>query len=201
MRRAIGLLALAGLPLAACEEFPVRAPVVGEVVVVAERTTLLVGESARLQARVNGLDGDPILGAPVRWRSLQPEIAGVDEAGTVTARAPGTATILAESGGREARVPIRVEARAASLTIIGNTTVALGDTIRLAAEIAAADGEPIDRGVHWASLDLDVALVAKNGSVRGVMLGIAPIVAQLEGLADTVEVRVVQAEEAPDRGP
>ncbi|MBW3660887.1 MAG: Ig-like domain-containing protein [Gemmatimonadetes bacterium] len=197
MRRALALAALVAGGAAGCDEFPVDPPAVAEIVITAERTTLLVGETARLEATPVGFDGERLEGARVGWRSLHPEIAAVDAEGVVTGIAPGRATIVASSRGREASVTMEVEPRAASLEIVGNTTVTLGDTVRLAARTRSATGEPIDRPVRWASLDLDVALVAKNGSVRGIALGSAPIVARLEGLADTVDVRVVEPEPTP----
>ena len=74
-----------------------------------------VGESIRLSASVRTAAG-PIANALVDWSSSNPSIAAIAQDGTLIARAPGTTTVHASSGGRSAdrAVTIRVREIAAA---------------------------------------------------------------------------------------
>lgn len=58
-----------------------------------------VAETRQLTATVTGEDAAPVPGAVVTWGSLNPAVAGVDSDGLVTARRPGTTTIVASYRG------------------------------------------------------------------------------------------------------
>jgi hypothetical protein len=93
---------------------PVTAPVaptVSRVVVASSPSQLTEGESVRLSAA--GVDdrGEAVAGRGVTWKSEDDGIASVDENGVVTARRPGTVTIVATSDGRTGRVTLSVGAR------------------------------------------------------------------------------------------
>jgi hypothetical protein len=72
---------------------------------------LTEGETVRLSAA--GVDdrGEPLAGRAVTWTSENGDIAVVDENGVVTARRPGTVTIVASSEGRSGRVTLTVGPR------------------------------------------------------------------------------------------
>ncbi|MFN2567287.1 MAG: Ig-like domain-containing protein [Gemmatimonadaceae bacterium] len=90
------------------------AQAVSRVVVAPSPSQLAEGESVRLLAA--GVDdrGDAVAGRAVTWKSEDTEVATVDLNGVVTARRPGTVTILAASDGRTGRVTLTVGARRAS---------------------------------------------------------------------------------------
>ena len=68
---------------------------------------LSAGETARLTASVVPSYADDL---SVTWSSSDPAVATVDETGLVTAVAPGTCEIVAQStNGREDRCEVRVE--------------------------------------------------------------------------------------------
>jgi hypothetical protein len=92
------------------------APTISHVVVASSPSQLAEGESVRLSAA--GVDdrGDPVAGRAVTWKSENEDVAGVDENGVVTARRPGTVTIVATSEGRTGRVTLSVGARRAAET-------------------------------------------------------------------------------------
>jgi formylglycine-generating enzyme required for sulfatase activity len=75
--------------------------------------TLLVGESLQLHAERRSVTGKSLSARPVVWRSENAAVAEVSSTGLVTARQAGTATIVAESGGKRATVTVTVEARPA----------------------------------------------------------------------------------------
>jgi hypothetical protein len=73
---------------------------------------LVVGQTYRLLAQSTDSAGRSVSLAPVNWRSSDFSVAGVEIDGTVTPRAPGTATITAEIGpGVRASATVTVIAR------------------------------------------------------------------------------------------
>lgn len=73
-----------------------------------DTATLWVGEARRLAARLRGARGEELNGRTVAWSSDDEAVATVAADGTVTARAPGSASITAESEGRKAVAHVTV---------------------------------------------------------------------------------------------
>lgn len=80
---------------------------------------------------------------------------------------------------------------AATVTLSpGAAATTVGNSVSLTAEVRDADDVLLpDRVVSWSSLEPAIATV-NDGSVNGVSVGVARIVASAEGKADTVEVTV-----------
>ena len=73
------------------------------------RHSLVEGESTAAHALA---DGDmELLGTSIRWSITAPDVALVSQAGVLTARAPGRATLIGQYGGQEARIPFEVVSR------------------------------------------------------------------------------------------
>ncbi|HEX8275164.1 MAG TPA: PQQ-dependent sugar dehydrogenase [Longimicrobiaceae bacterium] len=73
-----------------------------------DTATLWVGEARRLAARLRDARGQELSGRAVAWSSDDEAVATVAADGTVTARAPGSAAITAESEGRKAVANVTV---------------------------------------------------------------------------------------------
>lgn len=101
----------------------VRNPPVAKVVVTPGDAALLVGQIATLTAAAVDAAGDPVPGATIAWSSSDPGVATV-AAGTVTAAAPGSATVTATSEGRTATVPVTVSYGEGTLTDVTYCTIA-----------------------------------------------------------------------------
>jgi hypothetical protein len=93
---------------------PAPTPTVTRVVVASSPSQLTEGETVRLSAA--GVDdrGAAVSDAAVTWKSENEDVAIVDPDGVVTARRPGTVTIVATSDGRTGRVTLSVGARRAA---------------------------------------------------------------------------------------
>ena len=76
---------------------------------IAPQDAVQAGDTVTLTAEVLDAKGAPIADAGVTWRSSEPDLAAVDSAtGRVSAKAPGTALIMALSGDEVATWELRV---------------------------------------------------------------------------------------------
>lgn len=71
-------------------------------------STLEIGESTRIRARLFDADGNRLRDRSVKWTTANSRVATVSESGTVTARRPGTSRITATSEGVSASTDITV---------------------------------------------------------------------------------------------
>ena len=69
---------------------------------------LRVGEGTSLIVRLTDVDGNPVTGREVEWRSSDASVARVNADGIVTGLAPGRATFTARVGTREGSVTLTV---------------------------------------------------------------------------------------------
>jgi hypothetical protein len=102
------LLVLAVVAFAACEEVRVTVVDADRIEISPADATVLVNATIRLAATVYGSGGEELQERAVEWTSLDPVVATVDGAGTVTGVAPGSATIRARVGGTTASAGVTV---------------------------------------------------------------------------------------------
>jgi uncharacterized protein YjdB len=86
-----------------------------------------VGENVDLVATLRSSVGDVLTGREVAWSSDRANVASVSSSGRVTARAPGTATIVARSEGVEGRATIQVSEGPGGNNDDGAVLVGAGD--------------------------------------------------------------------------
>ena len=173
-----------------------------EVVPATARLTAL-GETVRLTATVRDQDGGAISGASIGWTTGDAAVATVDAAGLVTAVATGTATITATSGSASGTASVTVTQAPARVVLTpGSATLAaVGETVRFAAEVRDANGNPIaDATVSWASADAAVATVDATGLVTAVASGETTVTAT-SGTASADAAVTVMARASPTGGP
>jgi len=179
-------------PTPATTPTPTVAPTVTSVTLDRDDFTLFkIGEQWTLTATVVPAN----TGAKVKWTSLDPKVATVDENGVVTAVGGGTTTVVAEVGGKKAECIVRVTATAVTPDAQGNvpelshTDVTLDagtkESFRLTVEGTAAT--PI-----YYSDDYNVASVATNGVVTAVSEGIATIYVTVGDTVLECTVRVIR---------
>lgn len=126
---------------------------------------LLPGETLRITPHALRADGSIVPVGRVIWKSLKPEIAGVDSAGLVVGVAAGKSIVQATtSTGLMATVPVEVEAAEVALT--GGTEV-LGpeeaETLRVT--VPSQGNRPLAGSMVWRSADTNVAVVGPGGVV------------------------------------
>jgi uncharacterized protein YjdB len=89
---------------------------------VPDNTTVEVGETLQLTAIALDKDGNPV-DEPITWRTADPAVT-VDNTGLVTGVAPGSGQVQAFAGSLPSNaVPITVNIRADTLTLVGDSVV------------------------------------------------------------------------------
>ncbi len=152
--------------------------------------TLNVGATTRLSVTALDAAGIDLGQRAVTWTSGAPSILTVSVDGTVTALGAGTALVFAASEGRRASATVTVRAiTAATLTLSpGTSTLTVGGSVDLVAEVRDAGGQLLtNRTIRWSSNDPTVAVVSSTGRVRAV----SPGTARIDGTVDSVTASMV----------
>ncbi len=158
--------------------------------------TLVVGDTVRLAAEAFDENGHTVRGAVSSWSSSDSAVAAVDTRGLVTALSPGHAVISAASGPATGNMELVVTAPLPTAIKITPTMVALaalGDTVRLAAEVRDQRGRVIEGAAAlWSSLDEAVVTVDSAGLVTAVGGGMTRVAATAGESVGTAAVSVMQ---------
>lgn len=116
----------------------------------------------------------------VTWTSSDETVATVDEYGTVTAVAPGIATITAKAGDMTATCSVTVKKiliPVESITINKHELIiTYGETGKLTATVFPGNAD--DKTVAWSSDDPSIATVDSDGNVTAIDVGNTRICAQ-----------------------
>ena len=133
-------------------------------------------------------------GIAVTWSSSDAGVARVDAVGLVSATGNGNATITVTAGSVAGTAAVVVEQEAVTLQLTPEamTFRALGDTLRLVAEAADANGHAVE--VAWSSSNSAVATVDASGLVTAAGNGNATIT--VGGGGKTVSATVSVEQEA-----
>lgn len=158
------------------------------------------GETVTVTATVRDADGAALADAPVRWIAMTPEVAVVDQAGQVTAVAPGEARVAARSGNVMAFAAVVV--RALPVTAIEAALpvaeLVTGTSAPVAVVARGPDGEAVGApAVDFFSSDEAVATVDALGRVHARGAGRAGITVSAGQARATVSVSVRAGEPGP----
>ena len=162
-----------------------------------------LGDTARIGVRVLDQAGEALAGAKTEWSSSDAEVAGVSSDGLVTARANGTAALVASSDEVSDTVWVTVRQVAETVTVVpdslrfltrqeGAVTAGAKDANGNAVRLADIPGAAFS----WATTDATVVMVSAEGDAAGrvtaVGVGVARVTASLDGASGSVWV-VVEA--------
>ena len=157
---------------------------------------VLPGTTLQLSAEAGDANGHSVAGAAFTWASSDPAVAVVDATGLVSGIALGEVEVSATSSGVIGRAQLEVAEPAPTAVAVSRDAVAfvaLGDTVRLAAEVRDQAGRPIpDEVVRWAAGDTLVATVTVTGLVTAVGNGGTTITAMSGTLSSGATVNVTQ---------
>ncbi len=165
----------------------------------ADTTLYALGDTVRLTASGIDANGNAVAEDAERfsWRSTEETVATVNTSGLVTAVGSGRATIRAtgEVSGTSAAAEVTVAQRVTEIRLspTPDTLRALGDTVRLLASAADANGRAVEGTViAWSSGDTTVARVDATGLVTAAGNGTTGISAVSADAAAQVGVTVAQ---------
>jgi uncharacterized protein YjdB len=167
------------------------APTLNSIVATPDTVTLLVGTSQTITVTAIYSDGEEetVTGTLSSGDSGVASVTG----STVTAVSEGTTTVTVSFESETATVSVTVTNELEGVSISGDDTVAINDTVQLSATAEFTSGESdVSGDVTWSSSDPDVATVSATGVVTGVSTGTAAITASLNGESATVEVEVIR---------
>ena len=157
---------------------------------------LFVGQTVQLTATPKDSGGNPLTGRSVAWSSGNTTVATVGTSGLVTARAAGSTTITATSGGQSGTASLTVTVvPVASVTVSpALASVAVGSTLQLNATAKDSAGNPLNgRTITWTTSNGAAAAVSASGLVTGVTVGSATITATSGGKSGTAAIVVTAA--------
>ncbi len=167
-------------------------------------TMTAVGETSTLRARVLDMHGQVVSRAPVMWGARDSFVASVDAGGLVTAVGHGTTQVTAALGrlADHATVTVAQQAVRLHLSPAADTLRTHGDTLRLTADGADANGHPIPpHAFLWSTSNTSVIAVDTAGLVTATGNGTAFVSVTSGDMSATVEVTVydLRAAVAQDR--
>ena len=150
--------------------------------------TVTEGETLTLTATVTPADADD---KTVTWETSDAAIATV-EAGVVTALVPGTVTITAKAGSRQATCVVTVNKRYVPVTEIilnyTDITLEVGQKVTLSATVLPENADK--KTVVWKSSDTKVATISRK-VLKAISEGTAVISAETDDLTVYCTVTVV----------
>ena len=159
---------------------------------------LLTALGAQTQLEASVLDAnDNAMSAELAWESSDPAVASVDEAGKITAKANGTATVTAAVGSVSGSIIVAVRQTVASIVLVPEdiTLTAIGQNAQLQVMAVDANGIPMAVNLGLTSSDPAVASVNTDAVVTARANGTAKITAtvatQDRSLSASVAVTVV----------
>ena len=169
---------------------------VSAVAVTSSADTLEVGDTLRLVVAATDPNGHAVEEASFAWSSSDASVVGVDESGLATAVAVGTAVVTAVSSGVSGSAELVVIPAVGAVAVRPDTVrfTALGQSVRLSAEVFDRDGRLLPgAAVWWSSGDAAVAAVDSLGLVRAVGAGATVVAAVAGRTAGEAVVSVTQS--------
>ena len=159
--------------------------------------TLVEGDTLRLAAMASDANGHAMAGEVFAWSSTDTLVARVDDAGLVAGVGAGEAQVTATSSGVTGSAALVVEVPAPTTVTLTPDTVelaALGDTVRLVAEVRDQIGRAVEgEAVSWSSGDTLVATVDSTGLVTAAGIGATTITATAGPVSGSAAVTVMQS--------
>ena len=157
--------------------------------------SLEVGETAGLIMHAANRGGELVPNAKIEWRASDSTIATVAANGVVTATGVGRTSLVAQSGRRTKTIQVEVHRATPARIVIqpARDSLAVGQTMTLAAQAFDSRESPLEQAVTWHSSNPGVATVDERGAVTGVAAGRAALVASVSPAFDSVTINVVPA--------
>ena len=106
----------------ACNETVYQVVPAADITISSSPTDMEPGQVVQLTAQVVGADGRVLAGRTITWSSNADAVAAVDATGRITARMPGSVTIIASSEGKSAQRSYTVRSAVPTITALSPPT-------------------------------------------------------------------------------
>jgi serine/threonine-protein kinase len=154
--------------------------------------TIEVGDCIVLRATPRMESGAAVETARLRWESSRTDVAVVDAAGVITAKAVGTTAITASTGQVRSTIDVVIVApEVATIEVDVPVEVRAGTRMPLTARALDRHGRPMDIAVRWVSRNPTVASVTDEGALAAKRRGVAVVVAESGGVARAATITVM----------
>ena len=167
--------------------------VVASVEVTPASITLFQQQTHTFLASPRTSSGVPVTGRAVAWSSSDPAVASIGADGTVRALAPGVTRITARVDGVSGFSDLTVSTIPVDVVELlpKATTVVIGSTVQLTANVLDADGGVLTgRPLVWSSSEVLFATVSNDGLVTTHGVGQVTITASVEGKSGAATITV-----------
>ncbi|HTC23241.1 MAG TPA: Ig-like domain-containing protein [Gemmatimonadales bacterium] len=160
----------------------------------ASDTARALGDTLRYVATVTDRRGTALVGAAIEWKTDDPTVATVDSAGFVVARRPGTTILVATVAEKTARARVVVRPKAVRFVFDGDSALHVpeGGSGSVHARALDARGHLVPGVTPMLRAgDSTVASITQDGRVRGHIAGRTALLAELDGIRDSVVADVI----------
>lgn len=155
-----------------------------------------VGQKVKFTALAKDASGNDVKTTATAWFAAPFDLAGVDEAGTVSFFAPGEVIVGAIVDGKPTFTTVKVKAGPVTRVEIEplKNPLFVGATTKLSAVARSSEGNPRnDASISWASSNPQVATVDAAGVVMGIAPGQAKIAGTSGSGAGHIDLNVVKS--------
>jgi uncharacterized protein YjdB len=176
---------------------------VATVTVAVTPSALVVGQTATATATLADSTGNLLSGRVVTWSSSNTTVATVDAAGSVSAKAAGSAMIQATSESKTSASSLSVSAPApipvASVSVSPPTaSLLVGATVQLSTTTRDGNNNVLTgRVISWSSANTGIARVSTSGLVTAVAAGSVSVTASSEGQVGSSVITVTAPAPVP----
>jgi uncharacterized protein YjdB len=172
---------------------------VSTVAIAPAAVSLLVGQTATLQASAYAADGTALTGRATTWSSSAPSVASVSTSGVVSAVGAGTAIVMAMIDGVSGTVTVDVSAPAIASVAVNPPTASLkpNDHLQLSATVRDQTGAVVSPTVSWTTSDPTVVAVNAQGMATALAAGTATVSAIAGGATGSATISVSATPPSP----
>ena len=167
-------------------------PYVSSLAILAPPDWIEAGDDLTLRASARNWSGDTMPGIAIQWRTNEPEIATVDETGTVKALAPGVVSITASVEDKESSVTVQVVPRRVATVAVSapHEPIHVGDRVQLVARLEDKTHKELKRSIAWMTSHPNIGTISEAGVFRALSPGLALAFAEADGVRGRVEIRI-----------
>ena len=134
-------------------------------------TTFFLGDAKSISTLLRNTNGDTLKTRNRTYTSKDTSIATISSAGLITAKKVGTVNVILSAEGLADTIAVTVVPRPVQTIVVtpGSSNLRVGQTVKLTAELIAANDEVLTgRTIVWSSDDPSVATVDQTGLVTAV---------------------------------